>query len=106
MGLSGKAPFRGGQFATLDLSTGQRKRLALVISRLENKSIQIFDEWAADQDPEFRFKFYTEMLKELKADGKTIIAATHDDRYFRHADWIVRMEEGRVLSIARPPKEE
>ncbi len=99
MGLVGKTSLDGKEFETLDLSTGQRKRLALVISLLEDKQIYVFDEWAADQDPEFKKKFYYEILPELKAQGKTVIAVTHDDRYFEVADRLVRMEEGRIVKV-------
>ncbi len=81
---------------TTDLSTGQRKRLALVNAWLEERPVLVFDEWAADQDPTFRRIFYTELLPDLKRLGKTIIVISHDDRYFDAADQLVRMEAGRV----------
>jgi len=93
--LSGKTSFTGEEFETVDLSTGQKKRLALLVSLLEDKSIYIFDEWAADQDPAFRRKFYEDMLPALKKAGKTIIAVTHDDKYFDIADRQLKMAEGR-----------
>ncbi|EGW20574.1 MULTISPECIES: cyclic peptide export ABC transporter [Methylobacter] len=85
-------------FDTIDLSTGQRKRLALLVTLLEDKPIIVLDEWAADQDPHFRRKFYQELLPHLKALGKTIIAITHDDRYFDTADRCIALEEGRIVS--------
>jgi putative ATP-binding cassette transporter len=93
--LTGKTRYVGEEFETLELSTGQKKRLALLVSLLEDKSIYIFDEWAADQDPIFRRKFYEEILPSLKAAGKTIIAVTHDDKYFDIADRRLKMAEGR-----------
>ncbi|MEL7240319.1 MAG: hypothetical protein AAGK78_15785 [Planctomycetota bacterium] len=39
-----------------------------------------------------------ELLPELARRGKSIIAITHDDRYFDCADRLVRLEEGRILS--------
>jgi len=95
--LTGKTSFSGDAFDTLDLSTGQKKRLALLVSILEDKSIYIFDEWAADQDPEFRRKFYEEILPTLNKAGKTIIAVTHDDKYFGLADRQLKMAEGRLI---------
>ena len=88
------------RFEPLDLSTGQKRRLALLVSYLEDKSIHVFDEWAAEQDPDFRRYFYTDILPELKAQGKTIIAVTHDDRYYNmdYIDRIVKFEEGRLVS--------
>lgn len=96
MELDQKTSFKGDRFSTLDLSTGQRKRLALLISLLEDKPIYIFDEWAADQDPEFRHYFYEVILKKLKEKGKTIIAASHDDRFFFHADRVIKLEYGKI----------
>jgi putative ATP-binding cassette transporter len=84
------------QFTRTDLSTGQRKRLALVAALLEAKPILILDEWAADQDSHFRMKFYREILPELRRRGLTIIAVTHDDRYFDVADRRLHLEEGRL----------
>ncbi|MBD9358036.1 cyclic peptide export ABC transporter [Methylomonas albis] len=92
------------RFDTIDLSTGQRKRLALLVTLLEDKPIIVLDEWAADQDPHFRRKFYQELLPHLKALGKTIIAITHDDRYFDTADRCIALEEGRITSdISKKP---
>ena len=88
-------------FTTLDLSTGQRKRVAMVAALLEDRPILIFDEWAAEQDPEFRRYFYEVLLPELKARGKTLLVATHDDRYFSVADTVVTMELGRIQSLRR-----
>lgn len=95
--LTGKTHYSGGEFDTIDLSTGQKKRLALLVSILEDKSIYIFDEWAADQDPVFRRKFYEEILPTLKKAGKTVIAVTHDDKYFGLSDRRLKMTEGRFV---------
>ena len=78
------------------MSTGQRKRLALIVALLHQKPIVVLDEWAADQDPGFRKYFYEVLIPELKAAGRTIIAATHDDRYFYLADRVLRMEYGQL----------
>lgn len=96
--LTGKTRVVEGEFETLDLSTGQRKRLALLVALLEDRPIYVFDEWAADQDPVFRKKFYHEIIPRLKGKGKTVIAVTHDDRYFSCADVVLRVEEGKLVS--------
>lgn len=98
MGLRKKTKYRQGQFTDIDLSSGQRKRLAYVAAVLEDKAIYVFDEWAADQDPEFRKYFYEHLLGDLRSKGKTIFAVTHDDRYFGVADRVLKMEEGRLVS--------
>jgi len=100
MQLSGKTRFEGGRFTDLNLSTGQRKRLALAVTLLENKEILVFDEWAADQDPHFRRYFYEVVLKRLKEQGKTVIAVTHDERFWKHADRVIKMEYGSIVEDA------
>ncbi|MFK8332685.1 cyclic peptide export ABC transporter [Pseudomonas sp. BJa5] len=96
--IAHKVGIDNGRFTTTDLSTGQRKRLALVSAWLEQRPVLVFDEWAADQDPAFRHIFYTELLPELKRLGKTIIVISHDDRYFHIADQLLRMQAGCVAS--------
>lgn len=86
-----------GEFKNFNLSTGQKKRLALVICHLEDKPMLLFDEWAAEQDPEFRHYFYMEILPKLKEQGKGIIVITHDDRYFESADKIIKLEYGKMV---------
>jgi putative ATP-binding cassette transporter len=92
-----------GCFSTTNLSTGQRKRLALVVAWLEDKKVIVLDEWAADQDPHFRHIFYEELLPDLKAKGKIVICVTHDDRWFHHADHTYHMNEGRLERVAHHP---
>lgn len=99
--LEGVVSVQDGEFSTRSLSQGQRKRLALLAAVLEDRPCILFDEWAADQDPEFRQIFYTEILPELKSQGRLVIAVTHDDRYFGEADRILKMESGRLTSDIR-----
>lgn len=83
--------------ARRSFSKGQSKRMSLIFALLENKPILILDEWAADQDPHFRKYFYENLLPRLKAEGKTIIAVTHDDAYFKHADRIIKFDYGHII---------
>lgn len=99
MELEDKVTFSDGRFSTLNLSTGQRKRLALITALIEDRPIYVFDEWAADQDQHFRKHFYEVILKNLRDRGKTIIAVTHDDRYWGHADRIIKLDEGRIAAL-------
>jgi putative ATP-binding cassette transporter len=98
MELDKKTKYSEGKFTNLNLSTGQKKRLAFIAAILEDKPICIFDELAADQDPPFRKYFYEVILKDLKKQGKTIIAVTHDDKYFNIADRVLKMEEGQLVT--------
>jgi putative ATP-binding cassette transporter len=99
MEISTKTAYRDGRFSNINLSTGQRKRLALVVAYLEDKPVYVFDEVAADQDPHFRTYFYEVMLADLKKAGKTVIAVSHDDRYFHVADRVLRMEYGQLEEL-------
>ncbi|CAM0555631.1 ABC transporter ATP-binding/permease protein YojI [Vreelandella titanicae] len=96
--LQHKVRVENGAFTTQALSQGQRKRLALVVSYLEDRPFLVFDEWAADQDPLFKEVFYCEVLPELKRMGKAVLVITHDDRYFHLADRLVRLESGKLLA--------
>jgi putative ATP-binding cassette transporter len=94
--LSHKVTYSNKAFSTRDLSTGQRKRLALIAVLLEKKPILVLDEWAADQDAYFRKKFYTQIIPLLKDAGFTILAITHDDKYYNCCDRIFEMNHGRL----------
>ncbi len=98
--LRDKTRLADGEFTTLDLSSGQRKRLALIVSMLEKRPLLLLDEWTADQDPEFRRKFYDELLPALQRSGATIVVITHDDRYLDELKIParrLRMDEGRFV---------
>jgi putative ATP-binding cassette transporter len=98
MKLDQKTKYINDKFTKLDLSTGQKKRLAFIAAVMEDKPIYIFDELAADQDPSFRKYFYEVLLQDLKKQGKTIIAVTHDDKYFHLADRVLKMESGQLFN--------
>jgi putative ATP-binding cassette transporter len=98
--LADKTSLTNGEFRTLDLSGGQRRRLALIVSLLEKRPIMLLDEWTAEQDPEFRRKFYDELLPEMMRAGATIVVITHDDRYLDELHLPARrikMDEGRIV---------
>jgi putative ATP-binding cassette transporter len=99
LALEDKVSLKGDMFSTINLSDGQRKRLALLVSYLEDRSLYVFDEWAADQDPDFKKVFYTEILPELKEKGKIVFVVGHDEQYFAAADQLLTMQRGRLVSI-------
>ncbi len=93
-----KVSVENGVFTTTDLSTGQRKRLALMNAWLEERPVLVFDEWAADQDPAFLHLLLPELLPDLKHLGKTIIVISHDDRYSGIADHLVRLRACKIVA--------
>lgn len=98
MDLDKKVSWANGRFSNLNLSQGQRKRLALIVAFLEDKDLYVFDEWAADQDPEFKEVFYTEILPEMRKQNKAVIVISHDDKYFHVADRLIKLESGLINS--------
>lgn len=96
--LNHKVTVENGTFSTTNLSSGQRKRLALLTAYLEDRPFYVFDEWAADQDPIFKKIFYHQLLPELKSRNKTILVISHDEAYYHVADRIIRLNYGIVES--------
>jgi putative ATP-binding cassette transporter len=87
-----------GALSTTAVSQGQRKRLALLTAYLEDRPFYLFDEWASDQDPYFKRIFYTELLPDLKARGKTVLVISHDDKYFDIADRLIKLDYGKIVT--------
>ena len=94
--LEGKVQVENGVFSSTALSSGQRKRLALLTALLEDRPIYVLDEWAADQDPHYREIFYTSLLPELRRRGKAVVVISHDDRYYGLGDRTVGLAYGQV----------
>ncbi len=103
--LDTKVRLTGSRLSTTDLSQGQRRRLALLTAYLEDRPFYIFDEWAADQDPQYKQVFYTELLPELRARGKGIAVITHDDRYFHLGDRLIKLDNGQIVQTSSPPSQ-
>jgi len=103
--LDHKVTVKAGAFSTTTLSQGQRKRLALLTAYLEDRPFYLFDEWASDQDPQFKHFFYTQLLRDLKAAGKAVLVITHDDKYFHVADRIIKLDYGQLAEEDRMPLE-
>jgi putative pyoverdin transport system ATP-binding/permease protein len=99
--LDAKVRVEAGRFSTTALSSGQRKRLALLTAWLEDRPVYVFDEWAADQDPSYKEVFYLRLLPELKARGKCVVVVTHDDRYFHLGDRVIKLESSAPVIEVR-----
>jgi ABC-type siderophore export system fused ATPase/permease subunit len=99
LGLKNKVSLASNKYSTIELSQGQRKRLALLQCYLEDRPIYLLDEWAADQDPDYRKFFYKTLLPEIKRNGKIVIIISHDEQYFGEADQLIRLAEGQQLLV-------
>ena len=104
--MSEKLEITDNKIANLQLSQGQRKRVALLLAAMEGRDFLLLDEWAADQDPQFRRVFYRDLLPRLSAMGKTVLAISHDDHYFQHADRLLEMRQGQLRELTGRDREE
>ncbi|AQU81386.1 MULTISPECIES: multidrug ABC transporter permease/ATP-binding protein [unclassified Halomonas] len=99
LGMHSKLDFDGDRVTNVNLSQGQRKRLAMLLAVAEQRDLLLLDEWAADQDPQFRRVFYRELLPQLRALGKTLVVISHDDHYFDQADRLLEMRGGQLVEL-------
>jgi putative pyoverdin transport system ATP-binding/permease protein len=79
----------------VQLSAGERRRAALLMALLDDRPIVVFDEWAADQDPQYKEMFYKEIVPSLRDKGKLVIVLSHDERYFHLGDRVLWLERGK-----------
>jgi putative ATP-binding cassette transporter len=104
LGMQLKVSVQDDRLSTTALSSGQRRRLALLTAYLEDRPVYVFDEWAADQDPTYKQVFYTRLLPELKARSKCVVVVTHDDKYFHLGDRVLGLDAGRIVHAGRPAR--
>ncbi|OAZ99984.1 multidrug ABC transporter permease/ATP-binding protein [Halomonas sp. G11] len=105
LGMHSKLDFDGDRVTNANLSQGQRKRLAMLLAVAEQRDLLLLDEWAADQDPQFRRVFYRELLPQLRALGKTLVVISHDDHYFDQADRLLEMRQGQLVELTGEQRE-
>jgi putative ATP-binding cassette transporter len=103
LGLAPQVSVREQTFSTLDLSQGQRRRLALLGAWLEDRPVCVLDEWAANQDPSFKQVFYSQLLPEMRSAGKALLVISHDEAYFDVADRVLRLQDGRLVDVDASP---
>lgn len=102
MELESRVVFADGKFSTQRLSTGQRKRVALIEAMLEPKPFLVCDEWDDTQDVRFREKFYFEIVPRLKAAGKTVVVVSHNPRFADYADSLIEVRSRSAELIVQP----
>jgi ABC-2 type transport system ATP-binding protein len=84
------------------LSTGQQRRLALILAIAHNPSIIFLDEPTSGLDVDSRVEMHN-LMNEIKAGGTTIILATHDmAEAEKMADRVAILLHGQVVVIGTP----
>jgi ABC-2 type transport system ATP-binding protein len=84
------------------LSTGQQRRLSLILAVAHNPSIIILDEPTAGLDVDTRVELHS-LMNEIKANGTTIMLATHDmAEAEKMADRVTILLQGKIVIIGTP----
>ncbi|MEZ5769081.1 MAG: amino acid ABC transporter ATP-binding protein [Paracoccaceae bacterium] len=94
------------------LSGGQQQRVAIIRALAMQPEILLFDEITSALDPELVAEVL-DVLRQLRAEGMTMILATHEMGFARElADKVCFLDAGRILESGPPaeifdhPKEE
>ena len=85
-----------------ELSGGQQQRVAIARALVNDPVLMLFDEVTSALDPELVGEVL-DMLRELKAEGMTMVVATHEMGFARDvADRVCFLDGGRVLEQGPP----
>jgi putative ABC transport system ATP-binding protein len=86
------------------LSGGEAQRVAIARALINNPSIIIADEPTAHLDTKLSHEFMA-IMRRLKADGKTIILASHDPIVYDSdlADRVIEMRDGQLIGAGCLP---
>ena len=77
------------------LSGGEQQRVAFARALANDPELVLADEPTGNLDTKNGQKI-TRMLRMLKADGKTVMVATHDPEIMQLADWTACLDDGRL----------
>jgi polar amino acid transport system ATP-binding protein len=84
------------------LSGGQKQRIAILRALATNPDVMLFDEPTSALDPEMVGEVLA-LMRELAADGMTMIVVTHEMGFAREvATKVLFMDGGRILEEAPP----
>lgn len=81
-----------------NLSGGEQQRVAIARANINNPKIILADEPTANLDAKLSLHFI-DILRELKALGKTIVIATHDPLFFNldFVDKYIELQNGKLV---------
>ena len=79
------------------LSGGQQQRVAIARALVHEPSIIICDEPTAALDAATGHKVMEILRDNALKSGRAVVIVTHDDRIFKFANRIIKMEDGRIV---------
>ena len=83
------------------LSGGEQQRVAIARAIASHPDILIFDEPTASLDGDTGRRIVEFVKQNILNEKRCIIIVTHDSRIFEYADRIMKMEDGRIISIGQ-----
>lgn len=96
LGLAERTQNRPGQ-----LSGGQQQRVAIARALMNNPPVILADEPTGALDSKSGEEVMA-LLKNLHAEGRTIILITHDEKIAAHAQRVIRIHDGKIASSSAP----
>ncbi|MGA1976082.1 MAG: AAA family ATPase, partial [Conexivisphaerales archaeon] len=97
LGLAGDARRRVGKY-----SGGMQRMVSLIMAIIHNPSVAFLDEPTVGMDPQSRHAVW-DFVRELKAQGKTVILTTH---YMEEAeelcDRVGIIDHGKLIALGAP----
>jgi macrolide transport system ATP-binding/permease protein len=100
LGLEDREDHRPSQ-----LSGGQQQRVAIARALMNNPPVILADEPTGALDSRSGQDVMA-LLKDLHAEGRTVILITHDENVAAHAHRIIRIQDGKVLNDSGSAQDE
>lgn len=81
------------------LSGGQQQRIAIARALVHEPKLVICDEPTAALDADTGLQIMELMVAISKDPGRCVIVVTHDNRIFKYANRIAKMDDGKIINI-------